>query len=160
MTPLPLIIIGIGNDWRGDDAAGLLAARALRKLNLPNVTITEHGGDGASLMQTWAGAAVVILIDAVSAGGNPGTIYRIDANHETTAPDSFSTSSHLLGVGEAVELARALGQLPPRLVIFGIEGRDFAVNAALSPAVAANLPVLVERIVQEILNGTNDRLSL
>lgn len=153
------LIIGIGNDFRGDDDAGLLAARALTARHLPGVTVIERSGDGAALMQAWDGATAVILIDAVQAGGQPGTIYRIDASRETVPVDAFSASSHLLGVGAAVEMARALGELPPRLIVYGIEGSSFEMGAALSPAVAANLPALVERVVQEIANGTNDRLS-
>src|SRR3954452_13627171 len=37
----------------------------------------------------------------------------------------FNCSTHDLGVAEAIELARAFGKLPPRLIVYGIEGRDF-----------------------------------
>lgn len=155
----PILIIGIGNDFRRDDAAGLIAVRALREKNLPNVDIVEQSGDGASLMQAWSGAETVILIDAVSAGREAGTIYRIDANHDVIPAGLFGASSHLLGVGEAVELARALGELPSRLIIYGIEGGNYAIGEGLSPIIASNLPTLVERIIQEVLNMANDRLS-
>lgn len=153
------LIIGTGNEWRGDDAAGLLAARALAQRHLPGVTILEQDSDGANLMDAWADAAAVILLDAVQAGGAPGTIYRVDARQERIPPELFGASSHLLGVGAAIELARALGQLPPRFIIYGVEGVHYELGAPLSPAVAASLPLLVNRVIQEISNGTNDRQS-
>ncbi len=158
-TASPLLVIGVGNEWRGDDAVGRLAARALLAKELPGVAIIEHSGDGANLMETWDGAAAVILIDAAAAGGTPGTIYRLDAHQDSIPAEWFGASSHLLGVGAAVELARALGQLPPRFVIFGIEGSSFAINTGLSSAVAASLPALGERVIQEISNMANVRSS-
>ena len=156
---LPTLVIGIGNDFRGDDAAGLIAARTLREKHLSNVAIIEQNGDGANLMEVWEGAETVILIDAVSSGGQAGTIHRIDANRDVILAGLFGISSHLLGVGEAVELARALGELPPRLIIYGIEGANYRIGEELSPAVASQLPTLVQQIVQEISNVANDRLS-
>jgi hydrogenase maturation protease len=156
---IPTLIIGIGNDYRGDDAVGLIAARALREKRLPNVEIVEQSGDGVSLMQSWVGAAVVILIDAVYGGREAGTIYRLDASHEPISVESFGASSHLFGVGQAIEMARTLGELPPQLIIYGIEGASYTMGAALSPQVAANLTALVESVIQELAKVANDRLS-
>lgn len=153
------LIIGIGNDFRGDDAVGLIAARALREKHLPNVDIIEQSGDGVNLMQAWVGVEVVILIDAVSAGQEAGKIYRLDASHEPISVESFGASSHLFGVGQAIEMARALDELPPRLIIFGIEGANYTMGAVLSPEVAANFNDLIDDIVQEISKVANDRLS-
>lgn len=153
------LIIGIGNSFRGDDAAGLIATRTIHATHLPNVDIIEQSGDGVSLMQAWAGAETVILIDAVSAGREAGTIYRMDASRESLPTESFGTSSHLFGVGQAIEMARVLGELPPRLIIYGIEGANYTIGEGLSPAVASKLPELVEQIIQEISNVANDRLS-
>ena len=68
----PIKIIGVGNAWRGDDAAGLLVARRLRQENLPQVEIAESPGTGDSILSAWQDAARVIVVDAVVAGGVPG----------------------------------------------------------------------------------------
>ncbi|HEX2908903.1 MAG TPA: hydrogenase maturation protease [Phototrophicaceae bacterium] len=148
----PVLCIGIGNPFRGDDAAGLVAARALQSLVLPGVEIIEHNGDGAALLETWRGAAAVFLIDAVSSGNAPGTLYRLDVQHETVPAHFSGTSTHLLGLAEAVELSRVLGEFPPRLIIYGIEGQDFLMGLDLSPAVAAQLPTLIRQIETELRN--------
>lgn len=145
----PLLCIGIGNAYRCDDAAGLVAARVLQTRSLSGVTIIEHSGEGAALMQAWAGAEMVILMDAVSSGGEPGTLYRLDASQPVPA-EFFHYSTHAFSVAEAVEMARALGELPPVLVIYGIEGQNFAQGVGLSPVVESNLTELVEQVVREI----------
>ena len=59
-----LLVIGVGNPYRNDDAVGLVVARRIRDLNLQGVTVIEANGEGASLMEAWQGADSVILIDA------------------------------------------------------------------------------------------------
>jgi hydrogenase maturation protease len=49
----------------------------------------------------------------------------------------FRVSTHRFGLADALELARALGRLPPRVVVYGIEGSRFAPGRPMSPAVAA-----------------------
>lgn len=130
-----MLIIGIGNAYRRDDGAGLAAARRLEALNLPGVAVLLHPGEGASLMEAWQNADHVVLIDAVQSGAPPGTLHRIDASECDPAPAFFSGSSHTLGVAEAIALARTLGRLPRRLVIFGIEGVDYTYGPGLTPEV-------------------------
>lgn len=130
-----MLIIGIGNAFRRDDGAGLVAARRLEALNLPGVAVLLHPGEGASLMEAWQNADHVVLIDAVQSGAPPGTLHRIDASERDPAPTFFSGSSHTFGVAEAIALARTLGRLPRRLVIFGIEGVDYTYGPGLTPEV-------------------------
>jgi hydrogenase maturation protease len=122
---LPLII-GIGNEYRGDDAVGLIVARRLKERLMDSVTVLEQGGDGASLMEAWRGAETVIVIDAVASGAAPGAIHRFDANTLPIPKNAFRCSTHAFGVAEAIELSRALGEFPRSLGGYGIEGKNFA----------------------------------
>jgi hydrogenase maturation protease len=128
---LPLII-GIGNEYRGDDAAGLIVARRLKEGLTDSAIVIEQGGDGAALMEAWRGAETVIIIDAVMSGAAPGTIHRFDANAQPLPKDAFRLSTHAFGVAEAIELARALGELPRGLIVYGIEGKNFTAGVGLS----------------------------
>jgi hydrogenase maturation protease len=113
------------------------------------VAVLLKYGDFPSLLDDWQGAEAVVLIDATSSGAEPGTICRYEA-HARPLPAAFSRSStHSFGVAEAIELARALGRLPPRLVVFGIEGRDFGPGIALSPDVDSAVDEVVRRVIQE-----------
>jgi hydrogenase maturation protease len=129
------LIIGIGNEYRGDDAAGLIVARRLKERLADSAIVIEQGGDGAALMEAWRGAETVIIIDAVMSGAAPGTIYLFDANAQPLPKDAFRLSTHAFGVAEAIELSRALGEIPRSLVVYGIEGKNFAAGVGISPEV-------------------------
>ena len=105
------LVIGLGNAARGDDAAGLVAARRLGGV--------EHEGDLLALLDVWEGA--------------------------DSAPRS-STSTHAVGLAEAIELARTLGRLPARLVVYGIEGERFEAGTGLTPAVSAALAAVAAAV--------------
>ncbi|MBI4559121.1 MAG: hydrogenase maturation protease [Candidatus Hydrogenedentes bacterium] len=149
-TYSPILVIGVGNRVRQDDAAGLVLAEYIRRRNIPGVCVVEHNGEGTSLMDTWRGAHAVIVCDAVRSGDLPGTAYRLDVSETRVSRGFFRYSSHSFGVAEAVQLAQFLGDLPPYFVIFGIEGKEFGYGVSLSEEVADAVEEVAGRITAEI----------
>ncbi|NUN96465.1 MAG: hydrogenase maturation protease [Candidatus Omnitrophica bacterium] len=147
MPPSAVLILGVGNEWRGDDAIGVLLARRLRERAPPGVEVKEHSGEGAGLMEEWVGHDAVIILDAVRSGSPPGTIHRLDASREAIPSRFFHASSHAFSVAEAVELSRALGALPEVVLLYGIEGREFAAGAGLSEEVRMGGAVVLEEVM-------------
>jgi hydrogenase maturation protease len=143
-------VIGVGNPLRGDDGAGPAVVRRLRDQPLPGVQLVEVEGDVGSLIEALRGCSLVILVDAVRCGVPPGTILRMDASSGSLPPPPPSTSTHGLGPGEAIELARAMGQLPRRLIVYGIEGRDFVRGRGLTPEVEMVLEEVCRRVRDEV----------
>ncbi len=143
-------IIGLGNEWRGDDAAGLVAARRLRERIGKGVQIIEAHQAGTDLLDLMEGALVVLLIDAVSSGKTPGTIRRLDASTGPIAWNRTCRSTHGVGVAETIELGRTLGQLPERVIIYGIEVAETGWGPSLSQPVEEAVGHVVERIMQEV----------
>jgi hydrogenase maturation protease len=134
-------VIGLGNELRGDDAAGLLAVRRLGSLPRPRpVRVLEHSGDCLSLLQRWRGAHAVVLLDAARSGAPVGSVTVFDASRQPCPASLRADSSHAFGVAETIELARTLGELPPVVVVYAIEGSEFGYGAPLSEAVADALP--------------------
>ena len=115
-----ILIIGIGNPYRGDDGVGLRITQDIKKKSPDHVNVIEQSGDGISLMDSWKDADAVILIDAVHSGAQPGTIHRFDAHTQPIPAKFFHYSTHVFGVAESIELARALKQLPPLFIVYGI----------------------------------------
>jgi hydrogenase maturation protease len=142
-----MLIIGVGNEFRGDDAAGLVAARRLRESGL---VVEEHQGDMAALIGRWKGADCLIIIDAAAPGRTPGAIYRLDASTASLDRELFNTSTHGFGLAEAIEVSRALGTLPPHVLVFGIEARNLAMGIGVSAEVEAALPPLMDEVFVEI----------
>jgi hydrogenase maturation protease len=147
-------VIGVGNPWRGDDAAGLHAARALRQLLPAPIEVLEETGEPTGLLERFEHAEALWLIDAVRSGAAPGAIHRLDAGAEPLPPELFRSSTHHLGLAEAVELARALGRLPDRVVVYGIEGESFDTGSQLSSPVARAVTETARRVVEEVMACT------
>src|SRR5271165_7198320 len=114
-----IVVIGVGNEYRSDDGAGIAVARRLRERFPTGVTILEENGEGAALIDAWQGATRVMLVDAVRSGAPPGTIHRLDAQAAPLPAGFFHYSTHAFSVAEAVELARSLGQLPSHVTVYG-----------------------------------------
>jgi hydrogenase maturation protease len=142
-------VIGIGNPLRGDDAVGLLAARRVRELADPGVEVMELEGEPARLIDAWQGAGLVVVVDAVKSHATEGRVMRFDATAGPLPPSLSATSTHALGLGDAVEIARALDRLPKRLIVFGVEGTRFQAGSDLSPAVAAAVQSVAEAVLRE-----------
>ena len=143
------LIIGVGNSYRSDDAVGILIARKLKDRVSDRVSIKEQSGEGTSLMDSWQEHDRVCVVDAVSSGAPPGSIHRMDASKEPIPSKFFSCSTHDFGVAEAIEMARALDQLPRQLQLFGIEGGNFQPGEMLSAEVERAMELVVDEILQQ-----------
>ena len=132
-------VIGVGNEWRHDDGAGLEVARRLGGLRLC--------GEPIGLVDALSGEAEVTIVDAVSSCAVPGTLHVFEAGTHPLPVELFgSSSTHALGVAEAIEIARSLGQLPARVRVYGIEGSRFEYGCGLSPEVEAAVEVCTRSI--------------
>lgn len=143
-------VLGVGNAWGGDDAAGPQVARRLRGRVPPHVDVLEQEGEPAALIDAWAGADEVVLVDAVRSGAPPGTVHRLVAGDGPLPAALARRSTHALSVADAIELARALDRVPPRLEILGIEGRRFTAGSELTPE--------VEHAVRDVCRELESRL--
>lgn len=144
------LVLGIGNADRGDDAAGCVVARRLRGQLPADVAIGEHDGELTGLLARLAGVREAILVDACSAGSAPGTVRRFDVQAAPLPALQLRTSTHAIGLGDVLELARAMGELPPRCIVYAIEGAAFATGAPLSAPVAAAVDDVAGRIRTEL----------
>ncbi len=150
MDDTAILVIGIGNEYRSDDRVGLVIIRALKEKNPPGTKIIENDGDGLNLMDTWKVARVVILVDAVSSTSEPGTIFRYNALTEQIPTQLSFHSTHAFSIAEAIELGKTLHQLPPNLLLFGIEGKNFASGTNISPEVENAIPKVIEEVMKLI----------
>ena len=142
-------IIGIGNPFRGDDRAGLDVVRAIADRLPPGVAAAESAGDVTELLEHFRSADRVILVDAVQAEGRPrGEWFHEDLSAGSLPEHDIRTSTHAIGLMQAVELARVLGAVPSGLEFFGIIGGAFGQGEALSPEVALAVREVSERLME------------
>ncbi len=127
-------VIGLGQDFAGDDAIGLVVARQLQRSAAQVETITAK--DATELVDLLATPVRVVLVDGVVGAGTPGRVFELDP--AALDHGSAAVSSHALGVAQAVELARALhgASMTPEVRFVGVAiARPTRSGEGLSPAV-------------------------
>lgn len=155
-----VLVAGIGNIFLGDDAFGVEVARRLIIRGGPEgVLIKDFGIRGLDLayamMDSWD---LVILVDAVSRGAEPGTLYVVEAETDESAPCS-TPDAHVMTPEKVLELVRSLGGKVPRTLVLGCEpaqlgGEEGCIG--LSDAVEASL----EHAVKEVDRLSTEGLSI
>lgn len=150
------VLVGIGSPDRGDDAIGpavvgliaeWVAGGSLgvttpghRPFVLPAGTQVLSRADPSRLVEAITGADLAVIVDAVRTGAPAGTVHVIEVGTDQPAlPNDPLPGTHGIGVAEALALARVLDRLPPRVVVVGVEGRQFTLGASPSDAVRAAL---------------------
>ncbi len=147
---MSVVLIGIGNGQRRDDGAGLEMVRLARDGLPDHVRVHECRGDATELMDRWAGARRVVVVDAASSGAPAGTIRRFDVARQGLPADLPQTSTHGFGLTQAVGLARAMGTMPAELVVYAIEGDDFSLGTGLSAPVRQAVTDCCRRVWEEL----------
>jgi len=162
-----VLVVGVGNLLRRDDGFGIVVAERLgARGDLPaGVRVTETGIAGVGLVQDLMdGYDALVIVDAVSRGGAPGTLYLL----EPGVPDirawtdeerrAFLADLHQVDPSKALGLAQALGVLPRTVRILGCEPAECdEAEVGLTPAVARAADLAVERVrrlVDELLEST------
>jgi hydrogenase maturation protease len=143
-------VIGIGNPDRADDGIGCLVARRLAGRLPADVAVLTRGGDVMDIGDDMAGIDALVCIDAAMPAGSPGRVSRIDLGTQALAASRSFTSSHGLGLAQAIALAQALGTASRDIVIYAIEGASFAPGATMTPGVAAVVEDVAARVIAEV----------
>jgi hydrogenase maturation protease len=143
-----VVVVGIGNGQRRDDGVG---PEVLRRLGpSTGARMLCLGSDSMPLLLTLQGVSSMIVVDAVATGSRPGTLHCWDAAEGLPPEGAFSLSTHTPNVVQILEMARALGRLPPSVRIYAIEVGDTGFGTGLSPPVEHAVAELAERLRQEL----------
>lgn len=156
-----VLVVGLGNDDRGDDGAGLEAARRLAPLLAGRAEVRAHPGEPVDLIDGWGDADLLVLIDAARTGRSAGTLHRFEPGEsgESGLPSGrLGPSSHAFDLLVALQLSEVLGTSPSRTVVHAIEGERFAFGADRSPAVERALPILMDRVLTDVREALGDAL--
>lgn len=153
-----ILVAGVGNIFFGDDAFGSAVLQRLAREPMDGVRLEDFGIRGLHLAyELLDGYAAAVIVDAVSRGGAPGSIYVIEPSEpiEATSPDA-----HRMDLGSVFGFLKLLGGEPPPITIVGCEpesvdeGADM--SAVVSDAVDAALPV-VRRVAAQLLAKSEEQ---
>ena len=142
-------VVAVGSPARGADGAGPAVAARLAAGLPPGCELSVLRGDALALLRCGAAHALVV-VDAMLSGLPAGTVRRFDVSEGPLAAATGRASTHDLGVAAALELARVLGELPPRVIVYAIEGDSFCTGDGLSTALRAGVDVAVRQVRQEV----------
>jgi hydrogenase maturation protease len=144
------VVIGVGNEFRRDDAAGPAVIALLAGQVPDDVTLMVNDGEPTRLIEAWTGKHLAIVVDAVRAEPPvPGRLHRLVLDDSATEPGR-QVSSHGLGLGDAIGLGRALDRMPGRLIVHAVEAGDLSQGAGLTPAVAAVIDALAAAVLRDL----------
>jgi len=149
--PQSIVVLGLGNLMRTDDAAGMFAlARLARDKRLPaGIRLVEGGTLGMELLYHVENASLLLVLDAVDAGEPPGTL-MLFRNEEVEALPR-NRSIHLLGLADLLGALRLTGRAPEEVLLLGIQPESTGWGTELSPAVKAVQDKLIEIALERII---------
>ena len=146
-----ILIYGIGNPYRCDDAVGIKVAEQLaKKIGKRNIDIKWGTIDGVAILDEIVGYDWVIFIDSVKTGNAaPGTICKIDP---LSFSNTHSFSSHGINFVAALDFGKRFNlKMPERTDIYAIEIEDNdTFSEECTPKVSAAIPELVTTIMEEL----------
>jgi hydrogenase maturation protease len=157
-----ILVAGIGNIFLGDDAFGVEVLRALAEHALPDeVTTHDFGICGYDLACALTeGYSAVILVDALSHGAAPGTVFLVEPDLERLAADGVPRlEPHNLDPVRVLQAAQTYGDMPERIYLVGCEPGDLGGTEGqmgLSLPVRSAIPhavELIKSVVRKLLSS-------
>lgn len=154
-----ILILGIGNVLWADEGFGVRAVEALRgQYRLPEqVTVMDGGTQGLNLLQYVQAADVLIVLDAVDYGLEPGSLKSARDGEVPNYLGAKKMSLHQTGFQEVLATAEMLGDYPEHILLVGVQPEELedyggslrpVVKNQIEPALALVIDYLVERGVQ------------
>ena len=141
-------VIGLGSDFRRDDAVGLCVVQRLREVFGARIDALEIR-DPSQLLALWSRDDEIILVDAAKSGAEPGKIWRLEIYKEREVPKPMF-STHTISLQKIIDIAEALDVLPRKLVIYAVEGESFERGHGLTENVEKAANKLVRIISEEL----------
>jgi len=163
-----VLVLGVGNILCRDEGVGARIAQKLQEMTLPsNIEVMDGGTAGLDVLLSAiegvdsTGSPRVdklVVIDALRAGREPGTIYKAHLNIEEKdrITQIFSDegrskiSLHQVGLFEAIGIAEKLGCAPREIVIIGVEPGEIDYGLELTEQIERKLPEIIEKVLEEI----------
>jgi len=146
----PLLIAGIGNIFFGDDAFGCEVAQELARRPRPEgVEVCDYGIRGYDLAYALMDGRDAILLDTVSRGGEPGTLYLIELDFDDIGDEAALPDGHSLDPVSVLRMIHSFDGRPGRLYLVGCEPSQLDSDdgqMGLSEKVQAAVPQAIEMI--------------
>ncbi|MEM4262153.1 MAG: hydrogenase maturation protease [Thermoplasmata archaeon] len=146
------LLLGIGNPIRTDDSIGILVAREISKLRLPNVDVEEVAASGIEVMELMLDYEKVVIVDAIlRPDKEPGEIMKLE--EKDFSQTVHGASPHGVNLSTAIALGRQMApsRMPRTIVFYAIQAEDVdTFSESLTPRVRKSMPTLVDMVAKEL----------
>ncbi|AGW14015.1 HyaD/HybD family hydrogenase maturation endopeptidase [Megalodesulfovibrio gigas] len=146
-----ILVMGVGNILYTDEGLGVRLVEHLeaRYDFSEQVTLFDGGTLGMRLMGPIMECDLLIVLDAVLGGDEPGAIYRLTGD-DLRKSLAFKNSMHQTDLVDTLIFCQLAGHCP-EAVIIGMEPFDYeTMHPEISPLAQERLPLMAEVALKEI----------
>lgn len=151
-SPVQTLILGVGNLLMSDEGVGVhVIQRLVADYQFPEeVQVLDGGTLGMDLLYYLEGVENLLLIDAVQARREPGSLIRLEGD-EVPAFMSIKISPHQLGVPDMLAAAKLKGNCyPNHIVLWGVQPERMEIGLDLSQNVEAKVDTIIENVLEQL----------
>ena len=150
-SPVQTLILGVGNLLMSDEGVGVhVIQRLVAGYQLPEeVQVLDGGTLGMDLLYYLEGVENLLLVDAVQARKEPGTLVRLEGD-EVPAFMAIKISPHQLGVPDMLAAAHLMDVYPQRIVLWGVQPERMEIGLELSQTVASKVDTIIENFLEQL----------
>jgi hydrogenase maturation protease len=151
-----ILVAGIGNAWLKDDGFGGEVVKRLESRELPEgAAVFDFGTGGLDLAyEVMRGYDALVLIDVSRQGGEPGTLYVMEAQKEDVEAgieDGQMINPHAMDPQTVLRFVKTLGAWPGKVVIVAcepaqVEEMGIGLSAEVQSAVDAAVELVIDTI--------------
>jgi hydrogenase maturation protease len=152
-----ILVLGLGNILLKDEGVGVHIAQMLQELALPhNVEVVDGGTASLDVLLLAPGIEKLVVIDALRAGKEAGTIYkaRLKSEERDKLEQIFSSGSrislHQVGLIDALAIAEKMNCSPKEIAIIGIEPKKIDCGLELTDDVKQKIPEIINTVLKEV----------
>jgi hydrogenase maturation protease len=147
-----ITILGIGNTLFSDEGVGIhflpILENALK--DYENIEIIEGLTDGMRLLGPVEDAENLIIIDAINAGKEGGTIIALEGE-EIPAYFGVKMSIHQLGFWEVLFAAKMRERYPKQIMMFGMQPTSLELGVGLTETNRKKLVDLAKAVINQVI---------
>jgi len=146
------LVLGLGNILMSDEGVGVrVVEHLLERYDFPEeVRVMDGGTLGLNLLPNVDDAVRLLVVDAVQARRPPGSLVRLTGDEVPIFLDTSKISPHQESIQDILALAALRGTLPQEVILWGVQVGSMEVSLELTPPVAAQVPVLVEKVLEQL----------
>jgi len=148
---MKILVLGLGNILLQDEGVGVRVIERLQTDYIfpDDVLVLDGGTLGLDLLAYIEDYSRIVIVDAVKAGKEPGTLVRL-VNAEIPAFLGPKVSPHQVGLQDLLALAKLRGHFPDEVILWGVQADIFEPGLELNPPIAAQVEPLCAHVLEEL----------